>query len=599
MNIGARPWCVSLGAFSFAFASVMGCKGDGPTAPGSDGGKGSGGRTGTGDAGAGATGAAEASIEAGSASRIIALADGKLRGEVAGGVQRFRGIPYAKPPVGGLRWQAPEKNDPWSGVRDATQFGPGCAQYADEGRAAGKEDCLYLNVWAPEVALARPAPVLVWIHGGGHQNGASSDHLPPPNSDALVNDGSEFAARGVVVVTIDYRLGPLGFFAQPDLTADGAPRGNQGLLDQRRALEWVRDNIAAFGGDPDNVTIAGQSSGSVDVCNHMVSPGSSPLFHRAVSESGGCTARKPTADEAEHEVSGYVAAVGCSGAASVATCLRNKSADELMRFPPSVPVLPASGDGGVGSGAGLPGGPRYDGTRLAWWFGPVVEGSVLPDQPSLLFARNAAHGPYLIGANADEGVLFHLEKGVQPVTTEAEYEAALHRRFGGRAEEILRVYPAANFDSPEAAIRRVTGDFELVCETNDSARRAADAGLDVYSYDFSVAIDLAQEPGTSAATHGLEIPFIWGDGLTFMRMDRNASHLALQGYWARFAKNGDPNGSGALAWPTFNSADDERLQFDTGIERVVTGYRANECALWRTFYDSFDPGRPGSGDVTP
>jgi para-nitrobenzyl esterase len=223
---------------------------------------------------------------------------------------------------------------------------------------------------------------------------------------------------------------------------------------------------------------------------------------------------------------------------------------------------------------------------------------MLPDQPRLLFAKDAARVPYLIGANADEGVLFHLEPGVLPVTTEAEYEAALHRRFGGRAADILDVYPAADFATPEAAIRQVTGDFELVCETNDSARRAADAGLEVYSYDFSVGVEVPLEPGTPFATHGLEIPFIWGDGITFSREDRKASHLAMQGYWSRFAEIGDPNGDGAVTWPKFTTAGDQRLQFETGTERVVTNYRSTECALWRTLYDSFDPGRPGSGDTT-
>jgi para-nitrobenzyl esterase len=206
------------------------------------------------------------------------------------GVLRFLKIPYAKPPVAALRWAPPAKAEVWTGVRHETALSQACSQNASAGSAASaNEDCLYLNVWSPD-PLPKQAPVMVWIHGGGNFAGGTDDKVP--TSDQLRFDGRMFAKRhGIVVVTLNYRLGPLGFFAHPGLAAFNQNVGNQGLLDQNFALRWVRDNIAAFGGDPANVTIFGESAGSANVCHHVASPLSAGLFKQAISQSGGCTAQ--------------------------------------------------------------------------------------------------------------------------------------------------------------------------------------------------------------------------------------------------------------------------------------------------------------------
>jgi len=257
---------------------------------------------------------------------LVKVHAGEVQGDMAGAARRFLKIPYAEPPVGDLRWKAPRRAEPWSGVRHETNFSESCAQLADQGApASNNEDCLYLNVWSPDPA-PRKAPVMVWIHGGGNFSGGAGIPIPAV-ADSLWYDGQFFASRhGVVLVTLNYRLGPLGFFAHPDLAKEGEPTGNQGLLDQRLALEWVRDNIAAFGGDPGNVTIFGESAGAADVCYHLVSPGSRGLFHRAVSESGGCTMRSFGGESAASSVAtkmvAYGNAVGCTDAKDQLDCLR-------------------------------------------------------------------------------------------------------------------------------------------------------------------------------------------------------------------------------------------------------------------------------------
>ena len=247
----------------------------------------------------------------------VSLADGKLEGDIEGGSVRFLKIPYAKPPTGELRWKAPQKNDPWSGVRHEPEFASPCPQPpSQQSPASSNEDCLYVNVWRPNKAVTK-APVMVWIHGGGFTTGSAADKVPL-TTDFLWYPGQFFAERGVVLVSLNYRLGVLGFFAHPELSAEGSPAGNQGLLDQRQALRWVQDNIKAFGGDPDNVTIFGESAGAGSVCMHTVSPGSRGLFHRAVSESGGCTSSGPTDRAALNaQIDEFGSQRGCQGAGAV------------------------------------------------------------------------------------------------------------------------------------------------------------------------------------------------------------------------------------------------------------------------------------------
>ena len=501
---------------------------------------------------------------------LVTIADGQLQGAIDGGSRRFLGIPFARPPVGELRWKAPVANDPWDGVRDATAFSGSCAQLASlQGKASENEDCLYLNVWTPEPAPEGPLPVMVWFHGGGNEAGSTADNVPL-DVGGLFYDGRALAERyGVVVVTTNYRLGPLGFFYHPDLAAEDSPEGNQGILDQRRALEWVQGNIDAFGGDPGNVTIFGESAGSFDVCFHVASPGSAGLFHRAISESGGCTTRMDTRADRDAGVTAFVDAMGCTGARDVLACLRDKPVADLLTLAPIDGLPPEP----------LPGGDGYQGGTPRWGFGPLVDGVVIPDQPSALFdAGQIAKVPYILGSNTDEGTLFHV--GAMPVTTEQEFLDALTRRFGAAlAPMILAMYPVADFATPEAALERVTGDSSLVCTTHDSARRAAAAGSSVWMYNFDLPIPI---PAFAflGATHGAEIAFVFDS----VNGDEQATvGEPMRGYWTRLARTGDPNGDRALEWPAFTGDTDVRMNFAPELG-VVTDFRAPECAFWRTVY---------------
>jgi para-nitrobenzyl esterase len=487
---------------------------------------------------------------------LLALRGGMVQGEIVGRTRRFLGIPFAAPPVGELRWRPPAPAAPWSGTLQASRFGSSCPQRPSTlGTPSENEDCLYLNVWTPDPAPAEPLPVMVWFHGGGNEFGSAGDDIPL-GLGGKIFDGQLLAERrGVVVVTINYRLGKLGFFAHPALAAEDAAypyAGNQGLLDQRAALEWVRDEILPFGGDPGNVTIFGESAGSVDVCLQIAAPGSRGLFHRAISESGGCTTRQDSAAEGAAAAEQVAAVVGCAGAPDALACLRAVPVGALL-------------DSGVA-------------------VGPTVDGGFLPDQPRALFAAgDVARVPYVIGSNADEGTIFFL--GVPPVTTEAEYLAALRERYGDRAEEIAGVYPASRFATPQDPLERAVGDAGLVCGTYDSARRAAAAGLPVFFYNFGRWVQIpALQPLDLRALHGAEIAYVFGSPPP-PTPDDAALTDAIQGYWTRLARDGDPSGEGAVEWPPYDDASDLRLNLDVPIG-VVNGFRRRECEYWWGVYDA-------------
>ena len=505
---------------------------------------------------------------------VIAIADGRLQGASDGESVRFLGIPFAEPPVGELRWKAPQKNAAWKGTRDATEFGGRCAQLMSiQAEATDNEDCLYLNVWKPAQTPSKPAPVLFWIHGGGNTSGSTSDDVPLGVGNLFYN-GRAFAEKGVVVVTTNYRLGALGFFSHAALRDEGGAKGNQGLLDQQMALRWVHDNIAKFGGDPKNVTVFGESAGSLDTCFHVASPSSRGLFQRAISESGGCTSHVATLAEAESDGNAFVDAMGCADEGDVMACMREVPASMLTAAAPI--------DGGPDEK--LPGGDQYQGGTPRWRFRPTIDGEVLPDQPRALFDDgDVSKVPYILGSNFDEGTLFHL--GATPVADEAEYRAALERRFGPElVDMIVEQYPVADFASADAALQRVSGDVGLVCGTYDSALRAADAGLPVYMYDFALPIAVAGYESLGAV-HGAEIAYVFAD--LPMWPNAGSEHVsdALQGYWSRFARSGDPNGAGAAPWPRFSADKNVRLDITEDAIDTVEDFRAAECAFWRTTYD--------------
>jgi len=497
----------------------------------------------------------------------VVLADGEVHGSVKDTSLQFLGIPYAKPPVGDLRWKAPQKPDKWTTPRQATTFGKRCAQATNptlQNEPSADEDCLYLNVWTASPAPVA-APVMVWIHGGGNVNGSASDPVPFLNTGLFYSGQFLAEGHGVVVVSLNYRLGVFGFFAHPDLVAEEGHSGNQGLQDQQLALQWVHDNIARFGGDPGNVTIFGESAGSFDVCMHVAAPSSAGLFHRAISESGGCTTRQPTRAEAEAIGSRFATDVGCTGAGALA-CLRGKPVADLMTAVADLGTAPA--------------------TAADVAFALDVDGWFMPDQPRAIYdGGNTADVPYILGSNTDEGTLFL--PATKPVT-EADYEAILAAEFGPDAvQAISDLYSMARFaasPSPAtAALARVIGDARLVCPTFDTAQRMAGGGAHVYMYNFDIPVPALISP-TLGASHGSEITSVFGTSPTFSSdpAGKAASDL-IQRYWTSFAKAGDPNGSSDLKWPAFG-AQNVRINFAASGPTIVTDFRASECAFWQAGY---------------
>jgi para-nitrobenzyl esterase len=368
----------------------------------------------------------------------------------------------------------------------------------------------------------------------------------------------------MLVVTLNYRLSVLGFLAHPALADEGVAPGNQGLWDQQLALQWVQQNIAAFGGDPSNVTLFGESAGSVDVCLHVASPRSRGLFHRAISQSGSCTTRRRVASEADAQGRELSARLGCTSADELA-CLRSKPVAELL-------------DAASGAAATAP-------------WGPIVDGDFVPEQPRALFDRGEiARVPYMLGSNTDEGTGFVLDALDVSETT---YLAQLMARFPPPAEEIAQQYPASAFaDAPNphfAALARAVGDARFVCAAHDTALRAHAAGLPVYLYNFDIPVD--GPDGVLGSIHAGELGFVFGTGPAFTPETKAVSDRML-GYWSEFARRGDPNGGDRLGWPAFTDTTNVRINF--GLETtLLTDFRAAECAFWRRRYDAaFAPAAP-------
>lgn len=510
----------------------------------------------------------------------ITISDGTLVGEVDGRTRRFLGIPFAAPPTDDRRWLPPQMTEPWDIPLDATEFSSACPQLGSttSPESSEDEDCLYLNVWTPDPAPTEPLPVMIWFHGGSNITGSTGDVIPFVQPPTLFYNGRGLVEEAnVVVVTANYRLGVMGFFAHEAVSAESpdSVSGNQGLLDQRMAMQWVRDNIAPFGGDAGNVTIFGESAGAFDVCFHIGSPGSRGLFHKAIGQSGGCTTALRIRTNAETEANVFAEAMGCGDATDVAACLRAiPVANLLMEAPVD------------GAQDGLPGGGLYAGGTPRWRFAPIVDGVVLPDQPRQLFDNgDLAQVPYILGTNTDEGTLFHVLQ--QPVANEQEYLAALERGFGEMlAAQIAAEYPPGAFDSAQDALERVTGDGSLVCTTRDTAKRASAAGLEVFMYNFDRPIPIsALESLNLRATHGAEIAYVFGSvGPELVGEDDLTLSATMRRYWGRFASNGDPNGGDDPAWPIFTSNGDVRLNFSVPIT-TVEDFRSDLCAFWESVYD--------------
>jgi para-nitrobenzyl esterase len=471
-----------------------------------------------------------------------------------GQVQIFKGIPYAAPPVGNLRWRAPEPAPAWKGVREVTEFSAACPQgertlLFGERIAKTSEDCLYLNIWAPVQTPSRHVPVMVWIHGGGFTQGTAS--MP-------TYDGEVLARRGAVVVTLNYRLGPFGFFAHPLLTRESGhdTSGNYGLLDQMAALRWVQANIRAFGGSPDRVTVFGESAGAASIACLLVAPQAHGLFQAAILESGstlGITRYlrdAPPGEESMEEVGELIARrLGCDREDDVLTALRSRSVEDIMNASHPAPVF------------------LGEGIRFA----PVVDRWLIPDRPSALFAKKRQwRVPMIVGANGDEGTIF-----VAPVPLDIDaYRRFVRATFRDHADEVLARFPVSHDWDVKPTLARLIGVSSYVAPARRLARSAAELGDRAYLYSFT-----RVRSGTWAARfgafHGAEIPFIfstWGRGSRLLTgvgepddVDRALSQ-AMMGYWVRFAATGDPNGEGATAWPRYNPHSDLALDFGDEIQ---------------------------------
>lgn len=457
---------------------------------------------------------------------VVRTAQGEARGRSADGVVAFKGLPYAAPPVGPLRWRPPRPPAGWSGVRDATRPGALCTQPPANGDPGVgpppmSEDCLTLNVWAP--TDARGAPVMVWIHGGGYNNGSGT---------AALYDGSALARRGVVVVTINYRLGRLGFFDHPALAADRAadqPAGNYGVMDQIAALEWTRDNVAAFGGDPANVTVFGESAGGAAVTQLMIAPAARGLFHRAVVQSG--LGRQRSARLAlDRPGRPSVQSLGVAWARAAG--LPTEVSAEALRAVPAERLLSPM--------------PAFYSDNL------IVDGHVLAEDVAEAFAAGRqAPVPLIIGTNSaefwwirptDAGAYGRTDDAL----TDAEHDALL-QAYGG----------AEGYD------QHVVSDLIFNEPARHLARLHATAGHPVFLYRFDVVPDSNPEP-SGGATHASERPYVFDNldtvGRPLGERDAQAAR-AMADYWTRFAATGDPNRPDLPAWPDFRGSPDVLLEF--------------------------------------
>jgi para-nitrobenzyl esterase len=464
------------------------------------------------------------------AREIVDVAAGQLSGSREDGLRVFKGIPFARPPVGPLRWRAPEQLPRWDGVREATAFGPACFQpqpqlsniYTAAAPLPMSEDCLTLNIWAPDDA--QDAPVFVWIHGGALNTGSSREPM---------YDGRKLARRGVVVVSINYRLGALGWLAHPELSAEqGGVSGNYGLLDQIRALEWVRDNIGGFGGDRGNVTIAGESAGALSVMYLMASPRAHGLFHKAIAQSAYMIST-PALRQAVHGAPSAEQAGVALGAALNApglAALRAMDPAELVR------------------------------RAVAAGFGPwgAVDGEILPDQLVTVFDQGKqAPVPLLAGFN--QGEIRSLTVLAPPVPDSAKvYEERIRALYGDLAGEFLRLYPSNDM---QQSIYAATRDGLYGWTAERLARNQAEIGQPSYLYLWDHGYPATDEAGLHAF-HASELPFVFGTfgatGPLWPKVPNTTAEVAMSDalgdYWASFARTGEPTAARAPAWPRYGGS---------------------------------------------
>jgi para-nitrobenzyl esterase len=490
---------------------------------------------------------------------IVKITAGELRGiSKPSGAAEFLGIPYAQPPVGDLRWHEPLPAKEWSGVRDAKAFGAPCAQvvlgdWNKQDAESSREDCLYLNVMTPQWPPKEPLPVMLWIHGGGNNGGTASS--------ALYKDGT-LCEHGIVLVTVNYRLGIFGFFSHADLTRESPHHssGNYGLLDQIAALRWVHDNIAKFGGDPKNVTLFGQSAGAMDLGMLMTSPLAKGLFQRAIAQSGAAPSGLPKLEELEKASEKWLQSLKLPEGQSGINYLRGLSTAEIFK---------AVGDPNAS--------PESQATIT-----PVVDGWVLQREPAAVFAAGQeARIPMIIGTTTRE---FSLTLSTEKLRT------VIQKDYGKVAPKALLAYGIAGnsegtddplFGPPSA---QWSADTEFRCPATTQAIWHNAVHQPVHEYQLERAIPGHESEG---AVHSGDLVYVFGYypktgniGGVFGDSDHKLADL-MEHYWTNFAKTGNPNAKGLPEWPEFDSSQ-AYIEFTQDVQVVTkTGLRQNQCDVYR------------------
>jgi para-nitrobenzyl esterase len=477
----------------------------------------------------------------------VRVHEGALEGKLVEGTREFLGIPYAKPPVGELRFAPPEPSAHWRGVRSAVAFGPSCPQNPGALSAPGpqSEDCLSLNVYTPAQTgkkKNKKLPVMVFIHGGAFVAGGSVQY-----------DGKKLSEEGnVVVVTLNYRLGALGFLAHPalDEERDHAPSGNDALRDQQLALKWVRKNIDAFGGDAHNVTVFGESAGSLSTCLQMVAPHAKKYAQRYILQSGTCVAGLTISKKAQaHAIGQQLSSALCTGATDVVACLRAKPASEVVAF---------------GAANGISG---------AGW-APVInpEDEFLPEHPTALIASRDYNrrAEVIVGSNAREWGLFQAIGASPRPASVAALNAILDAQFGPLSPALKVVYPATDATASATYLRLLT-DYLFRCPARQLARQLTANGNSVYLYSFEEGL----------AYHAFELPYVFGNPNPTLGAPTLVEPLreAVQTYWTTFAQDGDPNAAGLPEWPAYDAASDPHMTLKAAPV-VGTALAKAQCDFW-------------------
>jgi para-nitrobenzyl esterase len=496
---------------------------------------------------------------------IVCTETGAVRGAPDGDTLGFKGIPYARAPVGDLRWRAPQPALPWRGVRDGADYGAMCPQWL-RGKVQGSEDCLFVNVWRPKTKPATLLPVMIWLHGGGNYSysGAGS----PEGFGGVVYNGRQMVPQGVVFVSYNLRLGALGFLAHPALDAENPANisGNYGSEDQIAMLQWVHRNIARFGGDPEHVFLYGTSAGGGNICALLTSPMTKGLIHAVAMQSSvpsGCEI--PTLADVERGTGQtLVGLLGCDGkenGADIAACMRAKTPQQLVEaIPGRFTVFPRT-------------------------YGPNVDGHVFVDEPLALIRRRAYPAmPVMIGNTFEETM--HFIDAAGPVTDLASLTGAVGKVFRQvDVERILGQYPLAEYPTPRAAFVKLTTDAEFTCQSRRVARTFAGVQDEpVFRYRFRYALQNDAAQTALGAIHTVEHPFLFSWQGSYRP---TSTELALQrhmvSYWSRMGKTGDPNGGDDPAWPAVTAKNDAYLEIGPGgTAAAATGPADAHCDFWDT-----------------